>query len=105
VKRTATSAAFRKLRARLGAYSQLAKYDSRETTRAARAAFEERFLNEVDPDRVLPELERLRRADAARRAYFTRLALQRKTKKTPAQGPSEAGKSIQPARQGDSGGS
>ena len=33
-----------------------------------------RFLDEVDPDRVLPEPERLRRAAAARKAYFTRLA-------------------------------
>ena len=34
----------------------------------------QRFLDEVDPGRCLPERERLRRADAARRAYFTRLA-------------------------------
>jgi hypothetical protein len=34
-----------------------------------------RFLDEVDPDRILPEAERKRRADHARKAYFTRLAL------------------------------
>jgi hypothetical protein len=73
----ASDPAFRKLRARLGAYSQLAQYDPRETTRAARAAFNARFDNEVDPQRVLPELERARRAEAARRAYFARLALKR----------------------------
>lgn len=39
-----------------------------------RAAFEQRFLDEVDPGRTLPEGERLRRAEHARKAYFTRLA-------------------------------
>jgi hypothetical protein len=34
-----------------------------------------RFLDEVDPDRVLPEAERLRRAEHARSAYFSKLAL------------------------------
>jgi hypothetical protein len=71
VKRTATSAAFRKLLARLGAFAQQAQYDTRETTKAARAAFNARFANEVDPQRILSETERARRAEAARRAYFT----------------------------------
>lgn len=104
----ADDAAFRVLRARLGALAQQAQYDTKETTRAARAAFNARFENEVDPDRTLTEAERVRRADAARRAYFTRLrlsALQRKTKKTPAGTASEAGvASIQPGRRSDSGG-
>jgi len=65
----------RRQRARLGAYSQQAAYDTRETTRAARAAFNQRFLKQVDPDGVLPEAERARRAEAARRAYFAALAL------------------------------
>ena len=43
-------------------------------TESDRRAFNQRFLDEVDPERRLPERERLRRADAARRAYFTRLA-------------------------------
>jgi hypothetical protein len=33
-----------------------------------------RFVAEVDPDLQLPELERERRAAAARRLYFSRLA-------------------------------
>jgi len=41
----------------------------------ARAGLEAKFLDEVDPDRVLPEDERNRRADCARRAYYQRLAL------------------------------
>jgi hypothetical protein len=34
-----------------------------------------RFDDEVDPGRELPEAERRRRADQAKKAYFTRLAL------------------------------
>jgi hypothetical protein len=33
-----------------------------------------RFERQVDPDGTLPEAERLRRAEAARKAYFTGLA-------------------------------
>lgn len=40
----------------------------------ARRAFLDRFVDQVDPDRTLPESERNRRAQAARRAYFTKLA-------------------------------
>ena len=63
------------LRGRIGAYALHARYDPRETTRNARQAFLSRFLEEVDPDRTLPEGERLRRAESARKAYFARLAL------------------------------
>jgi hypothetical protein len=35
----------------------------------------ERFVDEVDPNRVLSPPERQRRAEQARKAYFTRLAL------------------------------
>ena len=52
----------------------IAKYDPKETTKAARAAFATRFEREVDPDGTLPEVERLRRAESARKAYFSRLA-------------------------------
>ena len=65
----------RRQRARLGAYAQQAAYDTSETTRAARSAFDQRFIDQVDPDRALSEDERSRRALAARRAYFTALAL------------------------------
>lgn len=64
----------RSLRGRMGAYVVHARYDPRQTTAPARAAFLKRFLDEVDPDRVLTEPERLRRAASARKAYFTRLA-------------------------------
>jgi hypothetical protein len=65
----------RVLRARMAAYRLHATHDPRETTRKAREAFAERFEREVDPDGVLPPAERARRAEAARRAYFTGLAL------------------------------
>lgn len=65
----------RTLRARLAAHSLHSKRDSRETTTSGRAAFLARFEREVDPDGALDPAERRRRADQARRAYFTRLAL------------------------------
>lgn len=40
----------------------------------ARAAFMDSFVQQVDPDRRLPEDEREKRAAAARKAYFTKLA-------------------------------
>jgi hypothetical protein len=66
----------RSLRARLAAYSMHAQHDSKETTRSARAAFDERFYREVDPDNLLPIEERERRADYARRAHFTKLSFE-----------------------------
>lgn len=67
------------LRGRLGAFVTHSRHDPRATTAKARATFLERFLDEVDPDRLLPEDERLRRASYARKAYFTRLALKSAT--------------------------
>jgi hypothetical protein len=40
-----------------------------------RAGLERRFLDEVDPNRELPEPERLRRAAKARQVFYQRLAL------------------------------
>lgn len=48
--------------------------DPSERTRPARRKFDERFVDQVDPDRTLPEADRERRAAAARRAYFLNLA-------------------------------
>lgn len=63
------------MRARAAAYALHARTDPRETTRAAQDTFLARFERDVDPDGVLPENERQRRAEAARKAYFTALAL------------------------------
>ena len=65
----------RSLRARVAAYKLHASRDPRETTQPARDAFMARFEREVDPDRRLPPAERQRRAEAAKKAYFTALAL------------------------------
>ena len=65
----------RSLRARLAAHSMHARHDARQTTAAGRAAFLARFEAEVDPDGTLSPEERSRRAEHARSAYFTRLAL------------------------------
>ena len=69
------SQAERSLRARLAAYALHAQHDPRETTANGRAAFLARFDREVDPRSLLEPDERRRRAEQARRAYFTRLAL------------------------------
>lgn len=63
------------IRGRIGAYSLHAKQDARETTAKARSVFLTRFEREVDPDGILPDAERNRRAEAARKAHFAKLAL------------------------------
>lgn len=63
----------RSQRSRLAAQTRHAQ--GRTNTVPARAAFEQRFIDQVDPDRTLPEAERLKRAEAARSAHFTRMAL------------------------------
>jgi hypothetical protein len=65
----------RSTRARIAAHAMHAKNDSRQTTATARATFLRRFEDEVDPNRELPEAERLRRAEHARKAHMYRLAL------------------------------
>ncbi|MHB0870748.1 MAG: hypothetical protein ACYC5J_15050 [Chloroflexota bacterium] len=62
-------------RARIGAFALHAKHDPRETTSKARAVFLAKFEREVDPDGILPEAERQRRAVCARKAHFAKMAL------------------------------
>ena len=57
------------------AYSRWSKADPVAGTVAARKAFTNRFLKQVDPDDTLEPLERARRAECARKAYFLGLAL------------------------------
>lgn len=71
----ALTPAERSLRARLAAHTLHSQVDPTEHTAPARAAFLARFEDQVDPDRVLPEFERRRRAEHAKKAYFARLAL------------------------------
>lgn len=65
----------RTLRARLAAHTLHSRVDGCAHTAPARASFMARFDEEVDPERKLPEGERLRRAESAKRAYFSGLAL------------------------------
>jgi len=62
------------LRARIGGLALSAQRDPREDTAEARRRFLARFEDEVDPHRKLPEQEWARRAEAAKKAYFARLA-------------------------------
>jgi hypothetical protein len=71
----ALSAEGRSVHARVAAHAKWAQSDPVAGTAKARAAFESRFLDEVDPDRALPKAERTRRAAHARKAYFARLTL------------------------------
>lgn len=66
------------MRGRIGAHAKWAKNDPVEGTASARSASPgslSYFERQVDPDGVLLPAERLRRAESARKAYFTRLAL------------------------------
>lgn len=69
---TASSAA---ARGRIGGLTNAARHDPKVYTANARAAFLAGFEDEVDPEHKLPPPERARRAEAARRAHFHRLAL------------------------------
>ncbi|MFJ9365426.1 hypothetical protein ACIRRA_13540 [Nocardia sp. NPDC101769] len=66
----------RVLQARIAAHASWAKTDDRAArTAKARKAMESKFEKQVDPDGVLPPDERARRAEHARKAHYTRLAL------------------------------
>jgi hypothetical protein len=65
----------RSLQARVAAHVLHSRRDSRETTAAARAAFDDQFTRDVDPDGVLDPVERERRKRHAKAAYYARLAL------------------------------
>jgi hypothetical protein len=69
------SPAERALRARAAAFTRWSRTDDRPAaTAAARAAARNRFEKLVDPDGVLPEHERVQRADMARRAFYADMA-------------------------------
>ena len=65
------------MRGRIGACVAHSKYGPQHMTSAARRGFAQKFIDQVDPDRVLPEDERMRRADLAKRAYMAQLRRKR----------------------------
>lgn len=63
------------MRARLAAHKSWANTDDPSArTAPARAAMRQRFEDQVDPDRVLSESERARKADHEFRSYMAGLA-------------------------------
>lgn len=65
----------RSIQARAAAHTSWARTaDPAARTARGREAFLDRFDREVDPDGVLPDADRVRRAEHARRAYFSMLA-------------------------------
>jgi hypothetical protein len=68
----------RSQRARIGAYAALAAHGGSALTEKARAASpggDAYWDSQVDPDGALPPAERSRRAQAAKKAHFSKLAL------------------------------
>lgn len=63
------------LRGRMGGAATSATHSPQEMVAPARAGFLERFRREVDPDGMLPEAERERRANAALKKHMAALSL------------------------------
>ena len=66
------NSSLRSQKARIAALTRAAMYDGKEVTAKARTTFLDNFLLQIPDD--LPEVERLRRAEALKKAHFTRLA-------------------------------
>jgi hypothetical protein len=64
----------RSMRARIAANTRWSREDPAATASRGQAGLLAKFVDQVDPDRQLPEAERIRRAEAARRAHMQRLA-------------------------------
>lgn len=61
---------------RIGAYESWSRTEDRTArTAKARTAAEDRFEKQVDPEGKLMPAERAKRAQAARKAHFQRMAL------------------------------
>lgn len=67
----------RSQRARIAALARHSRTDGRDATQPAREAFLARFERQVDPDGRLDPQERARRAEAAKREHFQRMAYAR----------------------------
>lgn len=74
VEHSTLTASQRTQRARIAALARHARTDGSQATQAARDAFLARFEAQVDPEGRLDPKERARRAEAAKREHFQRLA-------------------------------
>jgi len=61
-------------RARIAALTRWSQEDPKANGERGQAGLRAKFVDQVDPNRVLPDAERQRRAEAARRAHMQRLA-------------------------------
>lgn len=73
------SSAQRSTRARIAAHTLHAKGLTNTAPARAKAtqSLNEKLLHSIDPDNLLPDAERAKRLEHARKAYFGRLALKR----------------------------
>lgn len=86
------------MRASIAGNERWARTDNRaEATAPGRRAASERFQTLVDPDGKLPPEERARRADSARKAHMTRLALRSAQSRRAAADARQAARSVQTA--------
>jgi hypothetical protein len=65
----------RSQRAKAAAFTRWSREDPRDAMHHVREGQHRRDLDDVDPERILPEAERERRAAALRKARMARLAL------------------------------
>jgi hypothetical protein len=63
-----------RLTGRIGGLTAWSRHDAATMVGPAHLGFRRRFENLVDPERILPEPERMVRADRARRAHMLTLA-------------------------------
>ena len=64
-------------RGKIGGHVKASRYSPDELTAAARAGFRRKLELQVDPDGSLPEHERARRVEQARRAFYAGMARKR----------------------------
>jgi hypothetical protein len=64
----------RAARARIAALTRWSREDPKEHIAMMNRQFRERFEKQVDPDGVLPDEERRRRAEVARKLFYQKLA-------------------------------
>lgn len=75
---------YRSMRARLAAYerwSRASEADRAEQVRKMHRGMQDRWERQVDPDGTLPHAERIKRAEAAKKAHMTRMSMQSRTKR------------------------
>lgn len=87
----------RSMRARIAALSRWSKESPAENAARGQAGLLARFIDQVDPDRTLPEPERMRRAEAARRAHMARLSLRSAQARAARAASKRGGAAVEPA--------